>query len=99
VFLLAVTFLFMYSNAAVAAENQPVTSVFHEEPTQRLLRTEETMAGEERALGVGRLTTWFRFWRLRRVAGKMKTTDVISAKESKWIDGWVKRDLRPDYGK
>ncbi|GMF22024.1 unnamed protein product [Phytophthora lilii] len=51
---------------------------------------------EDRAFNL-RLPTWFRLWRLRQVAGKVKTTDVISAKESAWIDRWVAKDLSPDY--
>ncbi|KAG7378877.1 hypothetical protein PHYPSEUDO_009413 [Phytophthora pseudosyringae] len=68
---------------------------------KRLLRAEKStdtdgITDEERGISLPGLS-WFRFWRLRRVADKLKTTDVISAKESKWIDSWVKKDLSPEY--
>ncbi|ETO82893.1 hypothetical protein AM587_10004929 [Phytophthora nicotianae] len=100
--LLVLTFFIVCGDSALARASTSVGTADSVIDTKRFLRAETLtnshtqLADEERGFNLPGLT-WFRFWRLRRVADKLKTTDVISAKESKWIDSWVKKDLNPQY--
>ncbi|EGZ08158.1 hypothetical protein PHYSODRAFT_288810 [Phytophthora sojae] len=63
--------------------------------SERLLRSEpqDEDTFEDRAFGLN----WLRLRWLRLGAAKAKTTDVISARESKWIEAWANKNLSPNY--